>query len=76
MWRTGVNGGFIANPAVRFGANCFGYKPKITSEEQDAMDTASEYPKTRKDMALREEWIIGDRSYLKSLLHLLIKVHE
>ena len=49
--RTGVNGGFIANPAVRFGANCFGYKPKITSEEQDAMDTASEYPKTRKDMA-------------------------
>tara|TARA_Y100000591_G_C21699126_1_gene627365 strand:+ start:152 stop:1000 length:849 start_codon:yes stop_codon:yes gene_type:complete len=49
--RTGVNGGFIANPAVRFGANCFGYKPKITSEEQDAMDNAPEYPKTRKDMA-------------------------
>ena len=49
--RTGVNGGFIANPAVRFGANCFGYKPKITSEEQDAMDSTSEYPKTRKDMA-------------------------
>ena len=49
--RTGVNGGFIANPAVRFGANCFGYKPKITSEEQDAMDSAPEYPKTRKDMA-------------------------
>lgn len=49
--RTGVNGGFIANPAVRFGANCFGYKPKITSEEQDSMDSAPEYPKTRKDMA-------------------------
>ena len=48
--RTGINGGFIANPAVRFGANCFGYKPKITSEEQDAMDSAPEYPKTRKDM--------------------------
>ena len=47
--RTGVNGGFIANPAVRFGANCFGYKPKITSEEQDAMDNAPEYPKTKKD---------------------------
>jgi len=49
--RPGINGGFIANPAVRFGANCFGYKPKITGAEQKAMDTDSEYPKTRKDMA-------------------------
>lgn len=48
--RPGINGGFIANPAVRFGANCFGYKPKITGAEQKAMDTDSEYPKTRKDM--------------------------
>ena len=48
--RPGINGGFIANPAVRFGANCFGYKPKITGTEQKAMDTDSEYPKTRKDM--------------------------
>ena len=28
--RTGVNGGYIANPNVKFGVNCYGYKPKIT----------------------------------------------
>ena len=26
--RPGINGGFIDNPNVRFGINCFGYKPK------------------------------------------------
>ena len=26
--RPGINGGFIANPYVRFGANCYGIKPK------------------------------------------------
>ena len=49
--RPGVNGGYIANPAVRFGANCFGYKPKITSEEESAMDIDQLYPKTKKDLA-------------------------
>ena len=35
--REGINGGYIANPNVRFGANCYGYKPVITSEEREAM---------------------------------------
>ena len=35
--RPGVNGGFIANPDVRFGINCDGFKPKITSAEADGM---------------------------------------
>jgi hypothetical protein len=26
--RPGINGGFIDNPYVRFGANCYGVKPK------------------------------------------------
>jgi len=47
--RPGINGGYIANPNVRFGANCFGYKPKITQEEKDIMNSASLYPKTLKD---------------------------
>ena len=50
--RPGINGGYIANPAVRFGANCFGYKPKITTAEQNAMDNAPLYPQTNKELAL------------------------
>ena len=48
--RPGVNGGFIANPDVRFGINCYGFKPKITAAEADDMKTASIYPKTLKDL--------------------------
>jgi len=48
--RQGVNGGYIANPSVRFGANCFGYKPQITNEEENAMETDTLYPKTSKDL--------------------------
>ena len=50
--RPGINGGYIANPAVRFGANCFGYKPKITSAEQTEMDDSPLYPQTKEDIAL------------------------
>jgi hypothetical protein len=51
--RTGINGGFIANPNVKFGANCFGYKPKITDTELDMMQNEPLYPKTMED--IREE---------------------
>ena len=44
--RPGVNGGFIANPRVRFGVNCYGHKPKITKEEKKLMETANPYPLT------------------------------
>jgi hypothetical protein len=52
--RPGINGGYIANPTVKFGVNCFGYKPKITSEEEDMMQTMSPYPKTEKDIAMEK----------------------
>lgn len=32
--RPGINGGYIANPNVRFAANCYGEKPKPTKEEE------------------------------------------
>ena len=48
--RPGINGGFIANPDVRFGINCYGFKPQITSAEADDMKTAPIYPKTLKDV--------------------------
>ena len=33
--RPGINGGYIDNPNVRFGVNCFGTKPAISAEEQE-----------------------------------------
>ena len=48
--RPGVNGGYIANPAVRFGINCYGYKPKITQEEAQRMSDTSLYPRTQKEL--------------------------
>ena len=53
--RPGVNGGFIANPDVRFGINCYGFKPQITAAEADDMKTASIYPKTLKDIEKQQK---------------------
>ena len=52
--RPGVNGGFIQNPAVRFGVNCYGYKPKMTPDEEDLMANNPIYPKTEKDIAMEK----------------------
>ena len=48
--RPGVNGGYIANPAVKFGINCYGYKPKITQKEAQRMAETSLYPRTQKEL--------------------------
>ncbi len=50
--RPGVNGGYIANPKVKFGVNCYGYKPKMTQIEQELMATEPLYPKTEKDIEM------------------------
>jgi hypothetical protein len=50
--RPGVNGGYIANPALKFGVNCYGYKPRINSTEEDLMASEPIYPKTEKDIAM------------------------
>ena len=51
--RPGINGGFMANPALKFGVNCFGYKPKMTSDEEELMNTQTPYPLTKKDVAMQ-----------------------
>lgn len=51
--RPGINGGFMQNPALKFGVNCYGYKPKITSDEQDLMNSQTPYPLTKKDIAMQ-----------------------
>lgn len=48
--RPGLNGGFIANPNVKFGVNCYGHKPDITPEERKDMQTDPEYPKSKEDI--------------------------
>ena len=50
--RPGVNGGYMANPEIQYGVNCYGYKPKMTKEEEDLMNTSTPYPKTEKDLEM------------------------
>jgi hypothetical protein len=53
--RPGVNGGRIDNPQARFGVNCYGYKPIITSAEQNAMQNTPVYPTSMKDINLQKK---------------------
>jgi heme/copper-type cytochrome/quinol oxidase subunit 2 len=50
--RPGVNGGYMANPELKFGVNCYGYKPKMTPEEEELMATQPKYPVTKKDIEM------------------------
>ncbi len=52
--RPGVNGGYMKNPAVKYGVNCYGYKPRMTPEEEELMANTPLYPKTKKDIAMEE----------------------
>lgn len=57
--RPGINGGYIENPNVRFGINCYGHKPKITDEEEKLMNETSLYPRTRSEIQFEnrvERW--------------------
>ena len=53
--RPGINGGFIANENVRFGANCYGYKPKITELEREIMENQRVYPITKKEQQFEKK---------------------
>jgi hypothetical protein len=52
--RPGINGGYMTNPHIKFGVNCFGYKPKINSEEEELMQNISPYPKTNEDLLMEQ----------------------
>lgn len=53
--RTGINGGYIANPNVKYGVNCYGYKPKIRNDEEELMKTMSPYPVTQEDIEFQNK---------------------
>lgn len=52
--RPGVNGGYIEDPETKFGVNCYGYKPKITSDAEEIMANTSPFPKSQKEAELED----------------------
>lgn len=54
LGRPGVNGGYFANPNVRFGVNCYGVKPPSTDQEKALMSAQKDrvYPASLEDRAL------------------------
>lgn len=52
--RPGVNGGYMANPKIKFGVNCYGFKPRMNSVEEELMANDPIYPKTVKDIEMEK----------------------
>lgn len=52
--RPGINGGYFANPYIKFGVNCYGKKPAPTESDLSRMAANSDIniPKTSSDVAL------------------------
>lgn len=53
--RPGINGGYIANPNVKFGVNCYGHKPKITNEEKELMENTRLYPQSENERIVQQK---------------------
>jgi len=51
--RPGINGGYMKNPYIKFGVNCYGVKPKAT--DQDLAMMQSNTPSTSNDVILDEK---------------------
>lgn len=47
--RPGINGGFMPNEDLKFGVNCYGHKPNISSKEKELMKSLTPYPLTQED---------------------------
>ena len=52
--RPGVNGGYMENPYIRFGVNCYGKKPAATEKDKQEMNANNgiNVPKTSEEMEL------------------------
>jgi len=53
--RPGINGGYIDNPNIKFGVNCFGYKPKMTYDEKQDMSINKLYPKSKSEIEFEKQ---------------------
>ena len=73
--RPGINGGYIANPYVKFGVNCFGKKPKATDDDLLRMNAKQNqtYPKTPTEKRLEKKvnyWKDNADKYLHIILYI------
>jgi hypothetical protein len=48
--RPGINGGYIENPALKYGVNCYGNKPPISANEAEIMRNSPIHQKTMKEV--------------------------
>jgi len=71
--RPGVNGGYIDNPYVKFGVNCYGKKPKPSADDLARMTENQNQivPKTDEDLALEAKI-----NYWKQNADQLLKVNS
>jgi len=53
--RPGVNGGYMANPYIKFGVNCYGKKPKPTDKDLLAMQHQTIAPKSSEDIIMEKK---------------------
>ena len=50
----GINGGYIPNPHVKLGSNCYGIKPKESELEKQYLNEDNGIPKTKKEIIFDE----------------------
>jgi hypothetical protein len=50
--RPGINGGYMGNPNLRFGVNCYGKKPQPTPSDLNRMKAEEVIPKSPEDIKL------------------------
>jgi hypothetical protein len=51
----GVNGGYIFDPSMNYGVNCYGHKPTITPAEADQMRDSPFYNKTAAELKFEDK---------------------
>ena len=51
--RPGLNGGYFENPYLRFGVNCYGYKPYPTSKEKEIVKLSTNPYLTQKEQEFK-----------------------
>ena len=65
--RPGINGGYMKNPNVKFGVNCYGNKPSISEEEQEIMNNSTPYPLTEEEININK-WSDYYKKNISSIL--------
>jgi hypothetical protein len=53
--RPGINGGYIDNPYVRFGVNCYGKKPDPKESDKNRMNQPINVPKTEQEIEMEHK---------------------